>query len=122
MSAWEARSSARGTAHRVPGAGRLEEGYAKKVLIQMSDRSEPREVVICRLGGKLYALDSLCPHEGGRIDEGPLWEGRFVVCPLHLFKFDPRDGECDEIECDPATTYEVCEVDGDAEVWLPSER
>jgi nitrite reductase/ring-hydroxylating ferredoxin subunit len=121
MSAPDARSSARGTAHRIPGAGRLEEGFAKKVLILTKPRGALREVVICRLGGKLHALDTLCPHEGGRIDDGPLWEGRFVVCPLHLFKFDPRDGECDEIECEPATRYEVREVEGDAEVWLPSE-
>jgi len=105
---------------RVPGVARLPEGEARKVLVPSERRdAPPHEVVLVRTGGKLYALDSLCPHEGGRIGEGPLWEGRYVMCPLHLYRFDPRTGAAAEVECDPATTYVVREVDGAAEVELP---
>jgi nitrite reductase/ring-hydroxylating ferredoxin subunit len=75
--------------------------------------------VLVRLRGKLLALDSLCPHEGGRLSEGPLWEGRYVHCPLHLYRFDPRDGRAIGVECRPARVYRVREVDGVAELSLP---
>lgn len=105
---------------RIPGSARLDEGQAKKILVPGA-RAEapPLEIVLVRLGGRLFALDSLCPHEGGRIGEGPLWEGRYVACPLHLYRFDPRTGAAIEVECAPATTYPVREVGGAAELELP---
>ena len=75
--------------------------------------------MLVRLDGTLHALDSLCPHEGGRIAEGPLWEGRFAYCPLHLYRFDPRTGASVDVECTPATRYPVREVGGVAEIELP---
>jgi nitrite reductase/ring-hydroxylating ferredoxin subunit len=107
---------------RVPGVARLAEGHARKLVIPAGAAGpEALEIVLVRLSGKLYALDSLCPHEGGRLAEGPLWDGRFVACPLHLYRFDPRTGEADEVECEPARTYRVREVDGAAEIELPAE-
>jgi nitrite reductase/ring-hydroxylating ferredoxin subunit len=107
---------------RIPGGARLPEGEARKVLVP-SERADapPLELLLVRAGGKLCALDSLCPHEGGRLAEGPLWEGGTVHCPLHLYRFDPRTGAAVGVECDPATTYPVREVDGAAELELPRE-
>jgi len=104
---------------RVPGVARLPEGEAKKILVPVEDGGAPFEIVLVRLEGKLYALDSLCPHEGGRLAEGPLWDGCHLSCPLHLYRFDPRTGAAIEVECEPATTYVVREVDGAAELELP---
>ena len=105
---------------RIPGVARLADGEAKKILVPAARRGDaPHEIVLVRLEGRLYALDSLCPHEGGRIAEGPLWEGRFVSCPLHLYRFDPRTGAAQDVECARATTYTVREVDGVAELELP---
>lgn len=99
---------------------RLAEGEARKVLVPGGrPGAAPREVLLVRLEGRLHALDSLCPHEGGRLAEGPLWEGRFVACPLHLYRFDPRTGAAQEVECAPARTLRVDEHDGDAELELP---
>ena len=103
---------------RIPGASRLAEGWSKKILVPALDGEAPAEIVLCRLGGRLYAVDSLCPHAGGRIADGPLHGEGWLLCPLHHYKFDPRDGHSIEIECDPATTYPVREVDGEAEVVL----
>jgi len=105
---------------RIPGCARLRDGEAKKILVpaERADAS-PFEIVLVRLGGRLYSLDSLCPHEGGRLNEGPLWEGRYVSCPLHLYRFDPRTGEAVDVECAPAKTYPVREIDGAAELELP---
>lgn len=105
---------------RVPGVARLPEGEARKILVPAEHPgAPPLELLLVRTEGKLFALDTLCPHEGGRIGEGPLWEGGCVVCPLHLYRFDPRTGQALEVECAPATTYPVREVDGVAELELP---
>lgn len=103
---------------RVPGAARLEDGHARKVLVPVAGGGLPLEIVLVRRSGILYALDSLCPHEGGRLAEGPLWEGRYAYCPLHLYRFDPRTGESVGVECERARTYPVREVDGAAEIEL----
>ncbi len=106
---------------RIPGAGRLEEGYARKVRYPDPDGDGMEELVLCRLGGRLYATDSLCPHEGGRISEGPLQEGKFLFCPLHLYKFDPVSGAAQDVVCPPVRTFRVDEIGVDAEVWLDVE-
>ncbi len=103
---------------RVRGAARLEEGYARKLRFPKEDGEGQIEVVLCRVDGRLFALDSYCPHAGGRIGEGPLAEGRYAVCPLHFYKFDPRSGEAHEVDCDPAGRYRVEEVGTDVDVWL----
>jgi nitrite reductase (NADH) small subunit len=103
---------------RIPGTARLAEGEARKVLVP-EEGSLPREVLLVRRGGKLHALDTLCPHEGGRLNEGPLVEGRYAWCPLHLYRFDPETGAAIEVECAPATVYRVREEDGAAVLELP---
>jgi nitrite reductase/ring-hydroxylating ferredoxin subunit len=105
---------------RIPGTSRLAEGEAKKILVPAATRgAAPFELLLVRLDGRLHALDSLCPHEGGRLAEGPLWEGGTVHCPLHLYRFDPRTGAAVDVECEPARTFPVREVDGVAELELP---
>lgn len=105
---------------RIPGVARLPEGEARKVLVPAERPGEPPlEILLVRREGRLFALDTLCPHEGGRLAEGPLWEGGNVSCPLHLYRFDPRTGKAVEVDCAPATTFPVREVDGVAELELP---
>ncbi len=105
---------------RVPGVERLPEGAALKVVFPRA--GGPGELVLCRVGGRLYALDGRCPHEGGSIGEGPLAEGRYAVCPLHHYKFDPRDGLAVEVECEPARTYPGREGNGAAEIRVDADR
>ena len=103
---------------RIPGVARLAEGEARKVIVRSSDGGAPQEILLARVDGRLHALDTLCPHEGGRFGEGPLWDG-CVVCPLHLYRFDPRTGAAQDVECEPARVFTVREVDGVAELELP---
>lgn len=105
---------------RIPGTKKLRDGEARKVLVPRSEGA-PLELLLVRKGGVLYALDSLCPHEGGRLAEGPLMDGENVTCPLHLYRFDPRTGAPVEVECAPARTFVVREQDGVAEVELELE-
>ena len=107
----------------IPGAGRLPEGQCVKVLYEDAHGRGTQELVLGRVDGRLFALDSLCPHEGGRLSPGPLMEGRFPICPLHLYKFDPASGEAIDVECDPVPVYRVEETEaGMARVFLGDER
>lgn len=101
----------------VPGSSGLAEGQARTV-----DVGDPfaggKQIVLCRVDGEVHALDATCPHEGGRIAPGPLAEGRYAVCPLHGYRFDPRDGRAVGVVCKPARTYRARERDGSIELYL----
>lgn len=107
----------RGRAVTVPDSAKLAEGEARTV-----DIGDPlaggKQIVLCRVEGKVYALDSLCPHEGGRIAPGPLVDARYAVCPLHSYRFDPKDGKAVGVSCRAATTHRVEERDGTCKVWV----
>jgi 3-phenylpropionate/trans-cinnamate dioxygenase ferredoxin component len=51
-----------------------------------------RLVCLANVDGVIYAVDDDCPHTGGPLDEGEL-EGFTLTCPIHLARFDVRDGE-----------------------------
>jgi len=50
-------------------------------------------LAVFRVEGELYAVDNLCPHMSGDLSEGEL-NGHTLVCPLHAWEFDIRDGKC----------------------------
>lgn len=50
------------------------------------------EVLLCRCGGELYAVEDVCTHDGAPLDQGQL-EGCRIVCPRHGANFDVRTGE-----------------------------
>jgi pyruvate oxidase len=106
----------RGRSVVIRDASKLPEGYAKRI-----DLGDPlagcKSIVLCRVEGQLHALDVRCPHEGGRISEGPLVEGKHARCPLHNFTFDPRNGAVVTGHGGKARVYRVREEGGDARVW-----
>jgi len=108
----------RGRPSVIEGTGKLAEGHSRKIDIGDPLAGTGRTIVLCRVGGVLYALDALCPHEGGRISDGPLVEGRLAMCPLHNYQFDPRTGKSEGRVCTDAKTYRVREKDGSCEIWL----
>jgi len=100
----------------IQGAARLAEGQARCVALG-DPLAGGKEIVLVRRDGRLLALDRLCPHEGGRMADGPLLEGRYVVCPLHNYRFDPQTGRAVGVACKSARVYKVREVGADCEVW-----
>ena len=44
------------------------------------------------MDGEYFALDGMCPHQGGPLGKGKL-TGCIVTCPWHGFQFDVRDGQ-----------------------------
>lgn len=83
------------------------EGYASKAHYRYAGSEQVHEVIVVRVNEELFALDSRCPHAGGRLAEGPLLDGENVHCPLHLYRFRPSDGESLGIDCSPATTFPI---------------
>ena len=51
-----------------------------------------RQVAVFNAGGKFYAIDNTCEHQGGPLAEGEL-EGSIVTCPWHGFQFDVTSGQ-----------------------------
>ena len=52
---------------------------------------EDRIVALYNVDGTLFALDGVCPHQGGPLGKGAL-EGCLVTCPWHGWQFDVTDG------------------------------
>ena len=92
---------------------------------------EGRALALVNREGRFYALDAVCPHEGGPLDQGKLWRGA-LECPWHHFCFDPATGRNvypsnvypDDLpqlqgELSPASVFTVEERDGEVFVGLP---
>jgi 3-phenylpropionate/trans-cinnamate dioxygenase ferredoxin subunit len=69
-------------------------------------------VALCNVGGTFYAIDDVCTHDGGPLDQGML-EGNLVECPRHGARFDVTNGRAVVLPAvRPVKTYPV-EVEGD---------
>ena len=65
------------------------------------------EVLLCNYGGTIYAIEDVCTHDGGALDQGEL-EGYRIVCPRHGATFDVRTGEALTLPAVmPVAKYEV---------------
>ena len=54
---------------------------------------EDHSILIIRENGKLYALDSACPHMRFSLKGGRITEDEAIVCPLHHSAFDLNTGD-----------------------------
>ena len=53
---------------------------------------EDHLIAIYNVEGTFYALDGVCPHQGGPLGKGRL-EGCTVKCPWHGWQFDVINGQ-----------------------------
>lgn len=51
-----------------------------------------RVVALFNVDGEFYALDGVCPHQGGPLGAGEL-QGCVITCPWHGWQFNVRDGQ-----------------------------
>jgi len=49
-------------------------------------------LLLCNVEGDLYAIEDVCTHDGGELDQGELEDCR-IMCPRHGSYFDVRTGE-----------------------------
>lgn len=81
-------------------------GTTRRVVVDST------EVLLCNVGGTIYAIEDVCTHDGGPLDQGDL-EGEQVVCPRHGATFDVRTGDALTLPAVlPLMTFEVT-VEGD---------
>lgn len=60
-------------------------GTSKKVEV------DGVEVLLCNCDGAIYAVEDVCTHDGGPLDEGDLIECK-IMCPRHGALFDVTTG------------------------------
>jgi 3-phenylpropionate/trans-cinnamate dioxygenase ferredoxin subunit len=91
---------------RVAQVSEIAPGTTQRVLI------DSLEILLCNVDGKIYAIEDVCTHDGGPLDQGEL-EGASVVCPRHGATFDVRTGDALTLPAVvPLMTFEVS-VEGD---------
>jgi len=79
-----------------------------KKLVEVDDRL----VAVFHVGGRFYALDDVCTHDGGPLAEGQL-EGYHIICPRHGARFDIRTGEALTMPATEPTAAHEVKVEGD---------
>ncbi len=71
---------------KATGAEELGNGEKMKVII------EGKSILLVNIDGLHYAVDSVCPHMGGALEEGRLEDGN-IICPRHGSVFDVKTGK-----------------------------
>src|SRR5579863_10298425 len=68
-------------------------------------------VALCHADGEIWALEGVCPHQGGPLGQGAM-NGENIVCPWHAWEFSSKTGGND---FDPETRVRVfpVRVEGD---------
>jgi 3-phenylpropionate/trans-cinnamate dioxygenase ferredoxin component len=71
-------------------AGTLENIPAGRVTLVFHEPEDLR-IAVCNVDGQFYAIEDVCTHDGGPLDQGQL-EGDEIECPRHGARFCVRDG------------------------------
>jgi nitrite reductase (NADH) small subunit/3-phenylpropionate/trans-cinnamate dioxygenase ferredoxin subunit len=69
-------------------------------------------------GGRFFAIDDGCPHQGASLGEGTLHNGR-VICPWHSWIFELATGECRGVPGLAVGCYSTRASGGMIEVEIP---
>ncbi|MEX2159509.1 MAG: non-heme iron oxygenase ferredoxin subunit [Dehalococcoidia bacterium] len=77
-----------------------------------------RSVAVCNVDGTYYAIDDVCTHDGGPLDQG-LLDGTQIECPRHGARFDVTTGRALTLPAVmPVNAYPVRVEGDDIEVSL----
>jgi 3-phenylpropionate/trans-cinnamate dioxygenase ferredoxin subunit len=80
--------------------------------VRLVTRGEELRIAVCNVDGEIYAIEDVCTHDGGSLDQGQL-EGVEIECPRHGARFDVRTGEATLMPAVmPVQTFPV-RIDGD---------
>src|ERR1700736_5339077 len=87
----------------VPVAKASEIPPERVAVFQVGDH----EVAVCNVEGQFYAIDDLCTHDGGSLDQGEL-EDSEIECPSHGARFAVRTGAATQLPAfEPVETRPV---------------
>ncbi len=82
----------------------LKPGQGKLVQV------DGRDIALFNVNGADYAVDAICPHEGGPLHEGDV-DGETIVCPWHGYDFNVKTGEC-SVDSELRVTTFVVKTEG----------
>lgn len=53
------------------------------------------EISVVNLGGKIFAVSNICPHQHARLVNGTggIIEGETIICPMHGWSYDVKTGK-----------------------------
>ena len=92
--------------HKVARAADIAPGTTHQVV------ADSVRMLLCNVNGKIYAIEDVCTHDGGPLEQGTL-EGECIVCPRHGATFDVRTGDALTLPAVvPLMTFDVT-VEGD---------
>lgn len=75
-----------------------------------------KRLALCNTGEGFYAIDDMCTHDGGPLDQGTLFGNR-IECPRHGAQFDVTTGRAVVLPAvRPVKTYPTRIEDGEIEV------
>ena len=84
----------------------IEPGTTMKVMVGDSP------ILLCNVDDHIYAIEDVCTHDGGELDQGEL-EGDRIMCPRHGSYFDVKTGDALTLPAVlPVATYKV-RIEGD---------
>jgi 3-phenylpropionate/trans-cinnamate dioxygenase ferredoxin subunit len=73
-------------------------------------------IAVCRTEDGFYAVDDVCSHDGGALDQGELFGDR-IECPRHGAQFDVKSGRALTLPAvRPIASYPVRVADGVVEI------
>ncbi|MEX0763373.1 MAG: non-heme iron oxygenase ferredoxin subunit [Dehalococcoidia bacterium] len=68
---------------------------------------DKRQIAICNVDGRFYAIEDVCTHDGSSFDETQL-DGEEIMCPRHGAVFNVTDGSVVSMPAvTPVKTYPV---------------
>jgi nitrite reductase/ring-hydroxylating ferredoxin subunit len=75
-----------------------------------------KQIALCNTGEGFHAIDDICSHDKGPLDQGTL-EGNRIECPRHGAQFDVTTGRALTLPAvRPIKTYPTRVEDGDIEI------
>jgi 3-phenylpropionate/trans-cinnamate dioxygenase ferredoxin subunit len=78
-----------------------------------------KRIALCNVGGEFFAIDDLCTHDGGPLDQGEL-AGDVIECPRHGARFNVRTGKVLALPAvKPLNTYPLRVEGSDIQVAVP---
>ncbi|TCJ20546.1 non-heme iron oxygenase ferredoxin subunit [Rubrobacter taiwanensis] len=98
--------------HKIARVGDIAPGEVKVYEL------EGHRVALCNVDGELHAIEDVCTHDAGPLDQGEL-SGKEIKCPRHGAKFDVTTGRALTLPAvKPVPKHEVKVEDGDVYVAL----
>ena len=77
--------------------------------------AEDRIIALFHVDDRWFALDGVCPHQGGPLGKGML-QGCIVTCPWHGWQFDVQTGQHQTTTAAVHTKFAVKVEDGEVYV------